>query len=86
MKVNPFKPTDMNPYNRNVNKTGQQPKAARADKVEISSAAKEMQQISHVEKERRARVDELKQQVQSGQYKMDPKEIAKSIAKFYTRP
>ena len=85
MKINPFKPTEMNPYNRQVNKTGQKPNVKQTDKVEISSAAKEMQQTPEIVKERMARIEELKIQVQNGQYQVDPKTVAKGIAKFYQR-
>lgn len=85
MKINPFKPTEMNPYNRQVNKTGQKPNIKQTDKVEISSVAKEMQQTPDIVKERMARIEELKIQVQNGQYQVDPKTVAEGIAKFYQR-
>ena len=53
--------------------------------MEISSAAKEMQQTHEIVKDRMARIDELKIQVQNGQYQVDPKAVAKGIAKFYQR-
>lgn len=55
----------------------------KADKVEISSTAKEMQQLSQVSVERKQKVDELKIQVENGTYKLDSKETAKSIINFY---
>ena len=83
MKINPFKPADMNPYKRQVEKAENLPKTERTDKVEISAEAKEMQQVSPLVQEREARVAELKAQVQSGQYKVDPQDVAKALIKFY---
>lgn len=83
MKINPFRHVDMNPYKKQINKVEQPQVTGKKDKVEISSEAKEMMQVSSVVKEREARLAELKNQVQSGNYKPDPKAIAKGIANFY---
>jgi negative regulator of flagellin synthesis FlgM len=86
MKINNnFGPSGINPYKRQMNKldaaaTSQNKKA---DKVEISSTAKEMQQLSQVSVERKQKVEELKVQVENGTYKLDSKETAKSILNFY---
>ena len=55
------------------------------DKVEISSTAKAMQQMSEVEQLRQKKVEELKVQVENGTYKPNPKDIAKSIIDFYSK-
>lgn len=83
MKINPFRPVDYNPYKRQVNKVEQPPAAGKTDKVEISAKAKEMQQIPSIVKEREARIAELKKQVQNGNYEVNPKEVAKSMAKYF---
>lgn len=83
MKINPFRPVEMNPYKRQVNQSEKLPAAGKTDKVEISAEAKQLQQIPSIVKEREARIAELKEQVQNGTYKVDAKEVAKSIAKFY---
>ncbi|MBS4178270.1 flagellar biosynthesis anti-sigma factor FlgM [Lederbergia citrea] len=83
MKINPFRPVDNNPYKRQVSKTEQPQAPGKTDKVEISAEAKEMQQTPSIVKEREARISDLKNQVQSGNYKIDHKAVAKSIAKFF---
>jgi len=83
MKVNPFRPVDHNPYKRQMNKVEQPQAPGKTDKVEISAEAKEMLQIPSVVKEREARIAELKNQVQNGNYKVDAEAVAKSIAKFF---
>jgi negative regulator of flagellin synthesis FlgM len=85
MKINNFGPSGVNPYKRQMDKFNQVERAAgkKTDKVEISTEAKEMQQVSQFAAERQAKVDELRIQVENGNYKVNPKEIAKSIVNFY---
>jgi negative regulator of flagellin synthesis FlgM len=87
MKINPLGSQGINPYMRQMNKQDQANTMARkaADKVEISSAAKEMQQESQITNERNEKVNELKIQVENGTYKFDPKAVAKSIVNFYKK-
>jgi len=86
MKINNFGTHRINPYNRQMNKLDELKKAEKpVDKVEISSTAKAMQQLSDVEQQRAKKVEELKIQVENGTYKPNPQEIAKSIANFYSK-
>jgi negative regulator of flagellin synthesis FlgM len=86
MKINNFGTHRVNPYNRQINKLDELKKAEKpVDKVEISSTAKAMQQLSDVELQRAQKVEDLKIQVQNGTYKPNPQEIAKSIADFYSK-
>lgn len=85
MKINNYGQSGLNPYKRQLNKLENANKATNqaSDKIEISSAAKEMQHSSRLSADRQAKVEELKIQVENGNYKVNPKEVAKSIAKFY---
>lgn len=85
MKINNFGTSGINPYKRQMNKLESTNKASQAasDKIEISSAAKEMQQVSQISAQRQARVEELKNEVQSGNYEIKPNEVAGSIINFY---
>lgn len=86
MKINNFGTHRVNPYNRQINKMDEMKKAEKpVDKVEISSTAKAMQQVTEVEQQRAKKVEDLKIQVQNGTYKPNPQEIAKSIADFYSK-
>jgi negative regulator of flagellin synthesis FlgM len=87
MKINPLGSQGINPYKRQMNKLDQASKTTgkAADKVEISSAAKEMQQESQITNDRDAKVNELKIQVENGTYNVDPKAVAKSILDFYKK-
>ncbi|MBS4190252.1 flagellar biosynthesis anti-sigma factor FlgM [Bacillus sp. FJAT-49705] len=87
MKINNFGASGVNPYKRQMNKFDQVDKLSNkaADKVEISTAAKEMQHVTQIENERQAKVEELKIQVENGTYKVSPKEVAKNILDFYKK-
>ncbi|WP_445487927.1 flagellar biosynthesis anti-sigma factor FlgM [Niallia sp. 03133] len=87
MKINNYGTQGINPYKKQINKMDQTNKAASqgTDKVEISAAAKELQQVSQGSPERTEKVEALKKQVQSGNYEINPQEIAKSILNFYSK-
>ncbi|MGE7121250.1 flagellar biosynthesis anti-sigma factor FlgM [Peribacillus sp. NPDC046944] len=87
MKINNVGVTGMNPYNNKINKMGnvKDSKVNLSDKVEISSAAKEMQQLSPIPAARQAKVDELKIQVENGTYKMNAEATAKGLIDFYRK-
>ena len=48
-----------------------------------SAAAKDLQKLSAMEKERAAKVEKIKSQVESGTYKIDPKQIAEKMVAYY---
>jgi negative regulator of flagellin synthesis FlgM len=84
MKINPLNNPRVNPYQRNGEKIDTLKNQQKPlDKVEISSRAKDMQEMSKLSQERQAKVEELKVQVENGTYKVDSKEIAKNMLKFY---
>ncbi|MBP2241976.1 negative regulator of flagellin synthesis FlgM [Cytobacillus eiseniae] len=87
MKINNFGTSGINPYKSQMNKLDKAAKttANATDKIEISSTAKEMQQVSHYAASRQAKVDELKIQIENGNYKVNPNEIANSILNFYKK-
>ena len=85
MKINHVGSSGVNPYKRQMNKPDvvSKPTNKSTDKVEISSTAKEMQQISSYAAKRQERVDELKIQIENGSYKINPNDIAKGLYNFY---
>lgn len=84
MKINHIGPANINPYNRNEHVGNKENlKSNKTDKVEISTAAKEMQQTSKLVTERQEKVAKLKVQIENGTYKVNPEEVAKSIYQFY---
>ncbi len=77
----------VNPYNAQTNKLDHVKSSYKAgrDKLEISSEAKEMLQGSTIPAERQAKVEELKSQVESGTYALNPKATAKGIIDYYLK-
>lgn len=88
MKINNYGNNGINPYRQQqlnkINHT-EQTNQNKTDKVEISTAAKDLQQLSSIESERKAKIDELKSKIDNGNYKIDSKRIAQNILKFYKR-
>ena len=84
MRIDKFGLTGVHPYRQQFDKEMQMKKSAvKQDKVEISAAAKELQQLSQWTVEHQEKVRKLKEQVQNGTYQIDAKEIAKSVYRFY---
>lgn len=85
VKINPFNRPELNPYQQQPKKAGQELRKNAADQVEISATAKELQKTSNMEAERKARVEQLKMQVQNGDYNIHPKAVAQGIAEFFAK-
>lgn len=84
MKINGIGLNNVNPYNQ-TKRTIQTEKTDRsfADKLEISSAAKEMKVATEYTEARAERVQKLKAQIQSGEYKVDATKVAEDMLKYY---
>ncbi|KUP04469.1 hypothetical protein Q73_12895 [Bacillus coahuilensis m2-6] len=86
MKINSTGFNKINPYQNQLNKVKESQAATnRTDKVEISSKALHMQEASKFEATRKERLAELKQQVEAGEYKPEPKSVAESLLKFFNQ-
>ena len=86
MKINHLNQYGVNPYQKTMGKPDTTMKPSQlADKVEISSKAKELQQLSSVEVERQAKIDEIKKQVENGTYQVNVNETAKGVLDFYSK-
>ena len=77
----------INPYQKQLKKADAAKAASPAagDKLEISSAAKEMQDSSRILAERREKIALLKEKVESGTYKPDANATAKAMLDFYRK-
>lgn len=75
----------INPYQKQLKKAeaAKTAGAVAGDKLEISSAAKEMQDATRLTAERREKVALLKEQVANGTYKTDAAATAKAMLNFY---
>lgn len=85
MKINPFGPLNNNPYRKQIEQQEiKRETVKKRDQLEISSEAKEMLSQEKVTKAREEKVEALKQQVQSGNYKVDPKAVANKFYEFWS--
>ncbi|MFE8696494.1 flagellar biosynthesis anti-sigma factor FlgM [Cytobacillus sp. FJAT-53684] len=84
MKINNIRPMNMNPYNKQIDKLDKMQAPKRKDQLEISTEAMQLQQGGNqIEIERQQKVNELKSKVESGEYKVNPEEVARKIYSFW---
>lgn len=85
MKINNVNIPAINPYKANELKVNQsqQHQLTQKDKLEISSKAKQLSEITSHAAERKEQVQKIKAQVEAGTYKVNAEEVAKSLLDFY---
>lgn len=83
MKINNIGRVNMNPYNKQIEKMNQVQSTSKRDKLEISSEALELQKGNPIELERQQKVEQLKAKVESGEYEINPREVAKKMYDFW---
>ena len=85
MKITNHGVNQINPYQRNQMQVGKTQNTIKqtADQLEISSAAKSMQTKSPIEVNQAERVAALKAEIEAGTYKVDAKQLATNILKYY---
>ncbi|TSI07332.1 flagellar biosynthesis anti-sigma factor FlgM [Lysinibacillus sp. BW-2-10] len=84
MKITSFSINSVNPYNKQQRTAkAENGKHAFADKIEISTTAKEMSASSTYSSERAQKVQQLKEKIQSGEYQVDARKVAEDMLKYY---
>lgn len=83
MKINPVNLRAVNPYQAAQRAQKAVEKTSFQDKLEISSQAKEMQISSSYSTERAEKVQKLKADIQSGEYKVDARKVAEDMLNYY---
>ncbi|GAB0168887.1 MULTISPECIES: flagellar biosynthesis anti-sigma factor FlgM [Lysinibacillus] len=84
MKITSYGINAVNAYKNQVrNVKSSTNKASFADKIEISKTAQEMQGVSTYSTERAERVQQLKKDIASGEYKVDARKVAEDMLKYY---
>ncbi|HET7626970.1 MAG TPA: flagellar biosynthesis anti-sigma factor FlgM [Bacillales bacterium] len=85
MKIDGVNHSNYHPYKHaadgNVPKQG----AQRKDHLEISTQAKQLQQKPPVAIEREQKVERIKNEIESGQYRVDAQETAKKFYEFWMK-
>ena len=87
MKIQGPNQTNFNPYKNQIHKqskgiTG----GAKEDQLQISSQAKKMLEKNQPSTERAAHVNQIKEAVASGNYKVDFKTTANKMIDFFSKP
>lgn len=83
MKINNFGSVNTNPYKKQIEKMDRLQKTTSTDQIQISAEAMELQKGSRIETERQAKVEELKNKIESGEYQVNPREVAKKMYEFW---
>lgn len=85
MQINKLNIPAINPYKANelTIKRSAQNQLAQKDKLEISSEAKQLSEITSYAAERKEYVQKIKEQINAGTYEANPEDIAKSLLKYY---
>ena len=85
MKINGPNQTNLNPYQKQMNKqTEMGPKKQQQDKVEISKTAKQMQETGKNDSVRQKLVEQVKTDIESGNYQVDSKATAEKMLNFWS--
>ncbi|EMT45890.1 flagellar biosynthesis anti-sigma factor FlgM [Anoxybacillus flavithermus] len=85
MKIHRIQPMNVNPYERTARIEKPTKATKKTDQVEISSAAKELQEAARFSSERLEKVERLKEEIESGAYKLDARAVAESVLRYYKR-
>ncbi|MBB4823620.1 negative regulator of flagellin synthesis FlgM [Sporosarcina luteola] len=87
MKINKFNIPPVNPYRANQVKADQAKEKAstQMDKIEISSKAKQLSEVTPFEAKRNERIQQLKAQIESGEYKVEPEKLASDLIKYFQK-
>ncbi|MGR6898139.1 flagellar biosynthesis anti-sigma factor FlgM [Rummeliibacillus sp. TYF-LIM-RU47] len=87
MKIQNYGVNKVNPYQNQSLKTEKLKKSTvnMTDQIEISSAAKDLQGIKSYSTDRAERIDQIKEQVESGNYKVDANKLASDLLRYYRK-
>lgn len=87
MKIQRYNVPNVNPYKAQQQRIAEAKSATthQSDKLEISSKAKQLSEISTFAAERQERVQQLKAQVQNGTYSVDVTKLANDLAAYYKK-
>lgn len=89
MKVNQYHVHPINPYKAHAAKLDRQKQnpsvSVQKDQIEISKEAKQLSAMASPKTERAQRIQQLKNEVESGTYEIDAEKIAASLIRYYDK-
>lgn len=84
MKIHGTNRSHINPYYDQQQKLKQSAKKQTKDQLEISNAAKKLQQNKQISNKRQSYIQEIKQQIESGEYKVQYGKTSQKLIDFFT--
>ncbi|MBN8235318.1 flagellar biosynthesis anti-sigma factor FlgM [Halobacillus kuroshimensis] len=84
MKINRPHHTQMNPYQKQLNQQADAKTHQSKDKLEISPQAKQLQENDSVSPMRQKLVEQIKHDVETGNYQVDAQASAKKMINFFS--
>ncbi|MBB6453631.1 negative regulator of flagellin synthesis FlgM [Salirhabdus euzebyi] len=84
MKINGSNHIHVNPYQKQMNKQASVSKGNASDKVEISNQAQQMLKGNEIQEARQKHVEQIKKEVQNGDYQINYQETAKKMIDFWS--
>lgn len=85
MKINGPNQTNFNPYKNQMQKQMDLKKDIKQDQIEISSEAKKLLENEKTDPKREAYVQNIKDKVAAGEYKINYEKTAKKMIEFWSR-
>lgn len=86
VKITSIGVNGINPYNKQqVNIKPKETKLNVTDKIEISTTAKELSTSLNYSTDRAQKVQKLKEEIQSGEYKVNTHKVAEDLLNYYRK-
>ncbi|WP_216830370.1 flagellar biosynthesis anti-sigma factor FlgM [Alkalihalobacterium elongatum] len=86
MKINPYQSIQNNTYRKQVEKQmASSDVKMKRDDIQISKAALELQQSTKIDAARQEKVSQLKEQIKSGNYKVDAQAVANKLYDYWMK-
>jgi negative regulator of flagellin synthesis FlgM len=76
--------SNVNPYRTQIEQQPLKEHAQKRDQIQISEQAKQLQQDSKITLQRQEKVEQIKQQIESGNYRVDAEKTASKFYKFWS--
>ncbi|WP_163970552.1 flagellar biosynthesis anti-sigma factor FlgM [Oceanobacillus halotolerans] len=86
MKIYGPNQSNMNPYQKHIqNQQDYKQNTKKADQLQISNEAKKLQETEKPSAKRQAYVEDIKQQVESGDYQVNYEKTAQKMIHFWSK-
>ncbi|MFA1821340.1 flagellar biosynthesis anti-sigma factor FlgM [Virgibacillus oceani] len=85
MKINGPNQTNFNPYKNQIQKQADLKRDMKQDQIEISNQAKELLESEKADPKREAYVQDIKDKVDAGEYKINYEKTAQKMIDFWSK-